>query len=158
MGFTWLEVNLWCGCWHYRSQQSWWSQGGKFPFFKVGVCIWSHELPSLHGFVFSLTREWPSVRAEEAHHVPTLEQHFWCPHQQRPGHAHRGQGQKCWNGLRDHSGAQGAGREVQKEQWEDRDMGEHHCRVLQNVLGSCCRVRGCPCVPARLWLSPAAQE
>lgn len=86
-------------------------------------------------------RKWPSVRAEEAHHVPTLEQHFRRPYQQRQGHAHRRQGQKCRNGFRDHGGTQGAGGEVQKEQWENRDMGEHRYLLLQDGMGCCCRVR-----------------
>lgn len=88
-------------------------------------------------------RKWPSICAEEAHHVPTLEQHFRCPHQQWQGDAYRRQGQKCWNGFGDHGGTQGAGGEVQKEQWEDGDMGEHCYLLLQDVMGRCCGLGEC---------------
>lgn len=136
MGVTWLEVGIY-GVTDLLNRTDG-AKGGNYLFW--GRCLYLVPWTALTEWicVLPLNREWPSVRAEEAHHVPTLEQHFWCPHQQWPGHAHRGQGQKCWNGLRDHGGAQGAGREVQKEQWEDRNMGEHHSLLLQN-----CWVRGC---------------
>lgn len=72
----------------------------------------------------SAPRKWADVYPEKTNHVPTLGQHLWRPHQQGESDANHREGQKCGSHLWNHCGALLAGWEMQKEQWEDRNMGK----------------------------------
>lgn len=73
----------------------------------------------------SVLREWADVHPEKANHVPTLGQHFWRPYQQGKGNADHCEGQKCGPNIRNYCRALLPGREMQKEQRKDRNMGKY---------------------------------
>lgn len=72
---------------------------------------------------FFLFRKGPSLQAEEAHHVPAVEHHVWCPRPSRSHHARDGEGPDSRAEVRGHGGSGHPGNTMQEGERQAGDLG-----------------------------------
>lgn len=127
----------------------------EITFFGLGVCILSHELPSLNGFVFSLSPENGQVYVQKK---PTM-----YPPWNSTFDAHINNGRVMHIVVKDKSAEMVSETTVELKVLAERcKKSNGKTEIWVSITLFSCRMcwgKGmCPCVRARLWLSPAAQQ